>query len=55
MESPLLNKSLEFATQIVLLYEEYSKIKKDTTIFCPYGLKRRILYCSKVNCSRNKF
>ena len=32
MESPLLNKSLEFATQIVLFYEEYSKSKKDTTI-----------------------
>ena len=25
MESPLLNKSLEFATQIVLFYEEYAK------------------------------
>ncbi|MBR0081814.1 MAG: four helix bundle protein [Clostridia bacterium] len=32
MESPLLDKSLEFATQIVLFYEEYSKSKKDTTI-----------------------
>lgn len=32
MESPLLNKSLEFATKIVLFYEEYSKSKKDTTI-----------------------
>lgn len=32
MESPLLNKSLDFATQIVLLYEDYSKFKKDTTI-----------------------
>ena len=32
MESPLLNKSLEFATQIVLFYEEYSKSKRDTTI-----------------------
>ena len=32
MKSPLLNKSLEFATQIVLFYEEYTKSKKDTTI-----------------------
>lgn len=32
MNSPLLDKSLEFATQIVLFYEEYSKSKKDTTI-----------------------
>ena len=33
MERPLLNKSLEFATQIVLFYEEYAKSKRDTTIF----------------------
>ena len=32
MNSPLLDKSLEFATQIVLFYESYSKSKKDTTI-----------------------
>ena len=32
MESPLLNKSLELATQIVLFYEEYAKSKRDTTI-----------------------
>lgn len=32
MESPLINKSLDFATQIVLFYEDYSKSKKDTTI-----------------------
>ena len=32
MNSPLLNKSLEFATQIVLFYEDYSKSKRDTTI-----------------------
>ena len=32
MNSPLLNKSLDFATQIVLFYEEFSKTKKDTTI-----------------------
>ena len=32
MHSPLLDKSLDFATQIVLFYEEYSKTKKDTTI-----------------------
>ena len=30
--SPLLDKSLEFATKIVLFYEAYSKCKKDTTI-----------------------
>lgn len=28
----LLDKSLDFATQIVLFYEEFSKTKKDTTI-----------------------
>ena len=32
MKSPLLDKSLDFATQIVLFYEEFSKSKKDTTI-----------------------
>ena len=32
MNSPLLDKSLDFATQIVLFYEEISKTKKDTTI-----------------------
>ncbi|MBE6678642.1 MAG: four helix bundle protein [Ruminococcaceae bacterium] len=32
MSSPLLEKSLDFATQIVLFYEEFSKMKKDTTI-----------------------
>ena len=32
MNSPLLDKSLDFATQIVLFYEEFSKCKKDTTI-----------------------
>lgn len=32
MNSPLLDKSLDFATQIVLLYEEFSKTKNDTTI-----------------------
>ena len=32
MSSPLLEKSLDFATQIVLFYEEFSKLKKDTTI-----------------------
>ncbi len=30
--SPLLDKSLELATMIVLFYDEYSKSKKDTTI-----------------------
>ena len=32
MESPLFNKSLEFATQMVLLYEDYAKSRRDTTI-----------------------
>ena len=32
MESPLLNKSLDFATEIVLFYEEFNKTKRDTTI-----------------------
>lgn len=32
MSSPLLDKSLDFATQIVLFYEDFSKTKKDTTI-----------------------
>ncbi len=32
MNSPLLEKSLDFATQIVLYYEAFSKAKKDTII-----------------------
>ena len=32
MESPLLDKSLEFASQVVLFYEEFSQNRKDTTI-----------------------
>ena len=32
VNSPLLEKSLDFATQIVLFYEAFSKSKKDTTI-----------------------
>ena len=32
MESPLLDRSLEFASRIVLFYEEYTKSRKDTTI-----------------------
>lgn len=32
MNSPLLEKSLVFATEIVLFYEEFAKAKKDTTI-----------------------
>ena len=31
-ESPLINKSLDFATDVVLLYETLSKQKRDTTI-----------------------
>ena len=32
MNSPLLDKSLDFATQIVLFYEDFSKTRKDTAI-----------------------
>ena len=32
MNSPLLDKSLDFATQVVLFYEDFSKTNKDTTI-----------------------
>ena len=32
MKSPLLDKSLEFATKIVLFYEDYAKTNRDTTI-----------------------
>ncbi len=32
MNSPLLDKSLDFATQIILFYEDFFKKKKDTTI-----------------------
>ena len=32
MNSPLLDKSLDFATQVALFYEDFSKTKKDTTI-----------------------
>lgn len=32
MKSHLLNKSLDFATEAVLFYEEFYKTKKDTTV-----------------------
>ncbi len=32
MDSPLLEKSLDFASKIVLFYEEYRNNKRDTTI-----------------------
>lgn len=32
MSKPLLEKSLDFATQVVLFYEKYTKNRKDTTI-----------------------
>lgn len=32
MNSPLLEKSLDFAAKIVMFYEEFSKTRKDTTI-----------------------
>ena len=32
MSSPLLEKSMDFAVQIVLFYEKFSASKKDTTI-----------------------
>ena len=31
-ESPLLEKSLDFATEVVMFYEQFSKNRKDTTI-----------------------
>lgn len=31
-ESPLIEKSLDFATEVVMFYEQFSKNKKDTTI-----------------------
>ena len=32
MDSPLLEKSLDFAVKVVLFYEAFSKSRKDTTI-----------------------
>lgn len=32
MKTPLLDKSFDFAAEIVLFYESFSKTKKDTTI-----------------------
>ena len=32
MNGPLLEKSLDFATMVVIFYEEFSKTQKDTTI-----------------------
>ena len=32
MNSPLLDKSLDLATKVVLFYEDFSKARKDTTI-----------------------
>ena len=32
MNTPLLDKSLDFAAEIVLFYESFSKTRKDTTI-----------------------
>ena len=32
MSSPLLDKSLDFATKIIIFYESFSKTRKDTTI-----------------------
>ena len=32
MDSPLLEKSMDFATKVVLFYEDYSKTKRDMTI-----------------------
>lgn len=31
-KSPLLEKSLDFATEVVMFYEQFSKNRKDTTI-----------------------
>ena len=32
MSSPLLDKSLDFATEIVLFYEYFTKVRRETTI-----------------------
>ena len=32
MNSPLLDKSLDFATKVVLFFQDFSKTRKDTTI-----------------------
>ena len=49
MNSPLLEKSMDFATQIVLLYEEFSKSKKDTTSLpsIPQNLRKKTNTISK--------
>ena len=43
MSSPLLNKSLDFATRIVLFYENFSKAKRDTTIAKNFFVPRQSL------------
>ena len=37
MNSPLLNKSLDFATQIVLFYDEFSKTKIEYRDVAQFG------------------
>ena len=47
MNSPLLDKSLDFATQIVLFYEEFSKAKKKPFEMCTLfskGVTLRFLF-----------
>lgn len=49
MNSPLLDKSLDFATQVVLFYEDFSKTKKDTTI-----AKQLLRYATSVGANINE-
>ena len=48
MNSPLLDKSLDFATQVVLFYEDFSKTKKDTTI-AKQLLRSATSVCANIN------
>ena len=45
MNSPLLDKSLDFATQVVLFYEDFSKTKKDTTMMKSFLLQKKSSEC----------
>ncbi len=43
MNSPLLNKSLDFATRVVLFYEEFSKTKKIQQLQSSYFVPLQVL------------
>lgn len=43
MNSPLLEKSLDFATQSVLFYEEFSKSKKIPRLQNNYSVPQQVL------------